>query len=133
MLYEVITLIIVLASSLFVALVLTPPFIATFMKIEDIARKVDKKKVLRNAGIIFVVSLPFYLLGIFWLANVLVVIALLMLLNLVALRRMARWFQQKFLTWAEGLYEKQLRRALTGKMPLAYFFGTIFLLSYNFV
>lgn len=122
------TLIIVLASSLFVALVLTPPFIATFMKIEDIARKVDKKKVLRNAGIIIVVSLPFYLLGIFWLANVLVVIALLMLLNLVALRRMARWFQQKFLTWAEGLYEKQLRRALTGKMPLVYFFGTIFLL-----
>ncbi|MCW0483855.1 efflux RND transporter permease subunit [Gaoshiqia sediminis] len=122
------TLIIVLASSLFVALVLTPPFIATFMKIEDIARKANKKKVLRNAGILAAVSLPFYVLGVYWLANILMAIALLILLNLVALRQLARWFQNKFLVWVEGLYEKQLRQALTGKMPLVYFFGTILLL-----
>ncbi|MGD9929978.1 MAG: efflux RND transporter permease subunit [Mangrovibacterium sp.] len=122
------TLIIVLASSLFVALVLTPPFIATFMKIEDIARKANRKKVLRNAGILAAVSLPFYMLGVYWLANILMAIALLILLNLVALRQLARWFQNTFLVWVEGLYEKQLRQALTGKMPLVYFFGTILLL-----
>jgi len=122
------TLIIVLASSLFVALVLTPPFIAGFMKIEDINRKANVKKGLRNAAILVALSLPFYLLKIFWMGNIIVTVALLILLNIFVLRGTARWFQNKFLVWLENFYEKQLKFALSGKKPLIYFFGTILLM-----
>ncbi|WP_372775004.1 efflux RND transporter permease subunit [Mangrovibacterium sp.] len=122
------TLIIVLASSLFVALVLTPPFVASFMKIDVINRKANAKVVGRNAGIILICSIPFYLIGVYWFANVLVVIALLMILNLVALRGMARWFQNTFLVWLENFYEKQLNFALSRWRPVAYFSGTVLLM-----
>ncbi|MEL7586699.1 MAG: efflux RND transporter permease subunit, partial [Prolixibacteraceae bacterium] len=127
------TLIIVLASSLFVALILTPPFIANYMKIDDVNRKPNKRKILRNSGILILISIPFYLIGIFWLANILVVTALLMLLNLVALKQLAKWFQTRFLVWVEHIYEKQLTAALRGKMPLVYFFGTVLLLIASLV
>jgi multidrug efflux pump subunit AcrB len=122
------TLIIVLASSLFVALVLTPPFIASFMKIEDISERIKVRKVYKTAGLFVLASLPFYGLNVFWLANILVTVALIMLLNLVALRPMARWFQTRFLVWLENFYEKQLRKAVTGKTPWLYFSGTFLLL-----
>ncbi|MGV8139989.1 MAG: efflux RND transporter permease subunit [Mangrovibacterium sp.] len=125
------TLIIVLASSLFVALVLTPPFIANYMKIDDIRTKVNKRKALKDSLILAVISIPFYLLQVYWLANLLVVAALLLLLNMIAFRPMARWFQTRFLVWFEGLYERQLRSALTGKMPLVYFLGTVLLLIFS--
>ena len=122
------TLIIVLASSLFVALVLTPPFIAGFMKIEDINRKANVKRILRNAGIILLLSIPFYFLKIFWFANLLALIALIMILNAIALRGLARWFQNTLLVWLENFYERQLTFALSGKKPLMYFFGTVLLM-----
>ena len=122
------TLIIVLASSLFVALILTPPFITSFMKIDDINEKANIKKTLKNAGILILISIPFYALGVFWFANILALIVIIMLLNLLAFRAIARWFQNKFLVWLENGYEKQLRFALKGKMVLVYFFGTIFVL-----
>ena len=122
------TLIIVLASSLFVALVLTPPFIAGFMKIEDINRKANVKKGLRNTAILVALSIPFYALKVFWMGNIIITIVLLILLNIFVLRGTARWFQNKFLVWLENFYEKQLKFALTGKKPLIYFFGTILLM-----
>ncbi|MDD4191444.1 MAG: efflux RND transporter permease subunit [Mangrovibacterium sp.] len=125
------TLIIVLASSLFVALVLTPPFIANFMKIDDITRRANVRKSLKGGGILVLIAAPFYLLGVYWLANLLVVAALIIVLNIVAFRPVARWFQTRALVWFEGLYEKQLRAALTGKMPYVYFGGTVFLLVFS--
>ena len=119
------TLIIVLASSLFVALILTPPFITSFMRIDDINEKANIKKTLKNAGILILISIPFYALRVFWFANILALIAIIMLLNLLAFRAIARWFQNRFLVWLENAYEKQLRFALKGKMVLVYFFGTI--------
>lgn len=127
------TLIIVLSSSLFVALVMTPPFIATFMKIDDIRKKVDGKKAFKYAGILSSVAILFYVAKIYLVGNILVTIALLMSLNVVALRPMARWFQTKFLVWLENFYQRQLRHALTGKMPLIYFFGTFLLLVISII
>ncbi len=122
------TLIIVLASSLFVALVLTPPFIASFMKVDDIDRRADGRKTFKTAGIIILISVPFYLIRIFWMGNILVAVALIMIANVLFMRQMARWFQTKFLVWLENVYEKQLKLAVSGKKPLLYFFGTILLL-----
>ncbi len=125
------TLIVVLASSLFVALVMNPPFIANFMKIEDINAKVNKKRVLRNAGIFVILAVPFYFLQVYLLGNLLATVAAIMVLNLVALRPMARWFQTKFLVWLEDMYTRQLSHALKGYKPYIYFGGTVLLLVFS--
>lgn len=125
------TLIVVLASSLFVALVLNPPFIANFMKIEDISAKANAKRILRNAGIFTILAVPFYLLKVYLLGNLLATVAALMVLNLVALRPLARWFQTRFLVWLENIYTRQLRHALTGRWPYIYFGGTVVLMIFS--
>ncbi|QGY44459.1 AcrB/AcrD/AcrF family protein [Maribellus comscasis] len=125
------TLIVVLASSLFVALILNPPFIANFIKIDDISRKANVKRGLKNAGILTIIAIPFYLAKIYLLGNILITIAALTALNIVAFRPLARWFQKKFLVWLENIYTRQLRHALTGYWPLVYFGGTIILLIFS--
>lgn len=122
------TLIVVLASSLFVALIINPAFIAGFMKIEDITQKANKKRILRNAAIFGGISILFYAAKIFLIANLLATVAVLMLLNLFVLRALARWFQTKLLVALEKFYTRQLRHALTGPWPYIYFGGTTFLL-----
>jgi len=125
------TLIVVLASSLFVALILNPAFVAAFMKIEDINEKINWKKTLRNAGIFSVFAVLFYIGKIYLIGNILATIALILVLNLFAFRPLARWFQNKFLVWLENFYSRQLRFALTGFRPLLYFFGTVLLLIFS--
>ena len=127
------TLIIVLSSSLFVALVLNPPFIASFMKIDDIKKYLNKKRILITAAIITVVAIPCYFVGFIAFANILMTIVLLMVLNLIALRPLARWFQTKFLVALENAYENRLRKAITGWSPIVYFLGTIVLLIFSLI
>jgi multidrug efflux pump subunit AcrB len=125
------TFIVVLASSLFVALILTPPFIATYMRIDDINTKIDWKKSLKKAGFFAVVAILFYVARIYLLGNILMTIALMFVLNFLVLRPMARWFQNKFLVWLEKVYTRQLSHALSGYWPLAYFGGTILLMIFS--
>ncbi len=127
------TLIVVLASSLFVALILNPAFISSFMKIDDINVKLNVKRTLKQAGIFMLIAVLFYLARIWLPGNILMTIGLLMLLNLAVLRPLARWFQNRFLVWLESIYTRQLRHALTGYWPLIYFSGTIFLLIFSVV
>jgi multidrug efflux pump len=122
------TLIIVLASSLFVALIIDPPFIATYMRIEDIRKKLNTKKQFKIVAILSIISIPFYFLKAYLPANLLVTTAFLITLNIIALRPLARWFQTRFLVWLEKLYSIQLRHALRGYNPLIYFSGTVILL-----
>ncbi len=125
------TLIVVLASSLFVALVINPPFMANYMKFDDIRNKIDWKKSLKRAVIFVIVAAVFYFAQIYLLANLLMTVALFYILNLFVLRPLARWFQTKFLVWLENFYTRQLRHALTGKWPYIYFGGTFLLLIFS--
>lgn len=125
------TLIVVLASSLFVALILNPPFIAAFMRVEDINKKLRFRKIFKTAGILILLAIPFYLASIYLLGNILVTIALVMILNYLALRPLARWFQNRFLVWMENVYTRQLSHALRGPWPYIYFGGTIVLLIFS--
>ncbi len=127
------TLIVVLASSLFVALILNPAFIAAYMKIDDINTKARFRKTFKTAGILIVVAALFYVAKIFLLGNILATIAIIMMLNYIALRPMARWFQNKFLVWMEKIYTRQLRHALGGPWPYIYFGGTVILLVVSMV
>jgi multidrug efflux pump len=125
------TLIVVLASSLFVALILNPAFVSSFMKIDDINTRLNWKKSLKKAGIFALFAALFYVAQIWLLGNILITIAAFILLNLVVLRPLARWFQTKFLVWLENFYTRQLRHALTGFWPVIYFTGTILLLVFS--
>lgn len=125
------TLIVVLASSLFVALILNPPFIALFMKIDDIRKKADWKISFKRAGVLAAIAALFYLGKVYLPGNILMTIALLLVLNIILFRPLARWFQTKFLVWLENFYSRQLKFALTGYMPIVYFAGTILLLVFS--
>ncbi len=122
------TLIVVLASSLFVALILNPAFIANFMRIDDINVRANRKKTFKNAGIIAIIAILFYVAKIYLLGNILATVALIMLMNVLFLRALARWFQTKFLVWLEDIYTRQLSHALKGPWPYIYFGGTVLLL-----
>jgi multidrug efflux pump len=124
-------LIVVLSSSLFVALILTPTFISAFIKIDDIQQKVNQRKTLKYSVILSLLALPFYLIKLYTLANLLMTIVFILFLNLLILRKTARWFQTKFLPWMENIYAKRLQFALKGYNPLIYFAGTAVLLIFS--
>ncbi|MEQ8522640.1 MAG: efflux RND transporter permease subunit, partial [Vicingaceae bacterium] len=74
-----ITLIVVLSSSLFVALVINPVLTSVFMKVEEI--NTPRKKVFRIVGILIGSGLLITLLGVIWLGNLLIISGLIGLLN----------------------------------------------------
>lgn len=132
--YLPITLIIVLTSSLFVALILNPVFTASFVKLEDINKKMNKKKYLIISFVFLGLSLPFYAMTLFksletyTFANILALTGSIILFNLLLLKPFARWFQTKLLVILENRYEKTLRFALKGIRPLLFFVGTFLLM-----
>jgi len=130
-----ITLIIVLSSSLFVALIIIPVFSATFIKVGGSAydSKPNKKKGLRFALGMIILSVPFYFAGKMILANILVLFSILGVLNLLFFHRAELWFQNVFLVWLERVYLKTLKFALRRWNPVFFFAGTIFLLFFTLV
>ncbi|MFC2113656.1 efflux RND transporter permease subunit, partial [Bacteroidota bacterium] len=130
-----ITLIIVLTSSLFVALVIIPVFSATFIRVggTEFDSKPNKKKGYRTALILLGLAVLFFVLGKTILANLLVLFAIIGILNLVLFHKAELWFQNVFLVWLEKIYTKSLRYALRGKRPLWFFLGTIGLLFFTMV
>jgi multidrug efflux pump len=124
--YLPITLIIVLSSSLFVALVINPVLTSILMKVEE--SKVNRIKLLIIAVAFALVSIPFYATGNFGLANILLLVALGAPFNLYVLNPGVHWFQTKFIPFLENAYSRTIRIALRGKMPYVVFFGTFILL-----
>jgi multidrug efflux pump len=126
--YLPITLIIVLSSSLFVALVVNPVLTAMYMKVEDLNIIKPKRKNLIIAGFLALVAMLFYLGSFIAIGNLLMIAALLTVFNVFVLRGAIRWFQNTFLVWLEDVYEKTLAFALKGRNPYLFFGGTILLL-----
>ena len=129
--YLPITLIIVLASSLFVALVLNPVFASQFMKLEDVREKKSFKKYFIVTGIIAALGLAFYLGGNLLWGNLLILPLLVTALNKYALKPSAIWFQHKFLPMLENMYEATLRKALGRKTSKWLLFGSIGLFVFS--
>jgi multidrug efflux pump len=124
--YLPITLIIVLSSSLFVALVINPVLTAMYMKAEE---PHPNKKRLYIVAIAFALgSIPFYTTGHFAVANLMMFVAFGAPFNLLVLNPGVKVFQNRLLPMLENAYEKTLRKALDGRMPYAFFGGTIVLL-----
>ncbi|GJM61108.1 efflux RND transporter permease subunit [Persicobacter diffluens] len=143
--YLPITLMITLGSSLFVALVINPVFIAHFMKVQGEGMQLNYRKVnFWGVGLI-VAGLAVFALkmvamhgsdadGKFFntLGNLLGMAGGVLLLNVYVLTPLSERFQAIFLPWLENLYEGTLRKAVTGRGPYAFFFGTVGMLIFSF-
>lgn len=131
--YLPLTLIIVLSSSLFVALILTPVFASVLMKIEEdkLIRKNEKRKLFNNLGLaggMLIVAISAHVSGAMWLRNLLGIAVILTLVNYFLFRPGAILFQSKVLPWLENGYDSFIRFILKGVMPVVTFIGVILLL-----
>lgn len=128
--YLPITLIIVLGSSLFVALVINPVFTALFMVV-GVDKKGDKGwlitgGILTLIGVAIVIAVPAG--GMQGLGNAIALLGILFVLNIWVLTPTSNWFQNKFLPILESAYEKLLAFTLRRYIPIGVFFGTWILL-----
>ncbi len=129
--YLPITLIIVLTSSLFVALVINPVFTAYFMKEDERAeeagvRRRKTRNVLILAGVTALLAIAFHFSGTTWGRNLFGIASLITLLNYFVLRPGAFAFQNKALPVLERGYDHFIRAAL--RVPGLVFGGTFVLL-----
>ena len=131
--YMPITLIIVLSSSLFVALVINPVFTSRFMKVMELDKdKEHKKKVDKNVLlgtiILLIVSTLAHFAGIQWLRNIIAIAAILNLINHFILSPGSIGFQDTLLPLLENLYDKFIRFCLKGKNAGLTLLATVFML-----
>ena len=131
--YLPIGLIITLTSSLFVALVINPVLISSFMKLHDGKVKLSTPKMWRNVIILALLGTLLLVFKVTALGNILVVLAGLILLNVFVLDPVSQWFQATILPWVEEFYARTLNFALAGKRPVLLFSGTIVLFVMSFV
>ena len=131
--YMPITLIIVLSSSLFVALVINPVFTSKFMKVDE--KIEDKSLIKRKRRNILIGSLLMLLMAvganfaaIFWLRNLLGFAIAISLINFFILRPAAFYFQNNLLVKLENAYDRFIKFVLKGFMPIIIFAGTFLLL-----
>ncbi len=115
--YFPITLILVLVSSLIVALVINPVLAKTFMKVDEKAtterqRKRRVRSTLLTAGGLMVVGTIGWLTGLQWLGNLMLIATLITLVYFFALRPLSFVFQERFLPWLENNY----RRVISGSL-----------------
>ena len=121
-----ITLIIVLTSSLFVALVIIPVLSSTFINKEEKKPKLIRGLIISGViGILALVVSAKVIVGL----NLFLIGGILTTLNVFVLSKAARWFQDKFLAWLENGYTKFLGFVLKGKTPYAFLVGTIALMG----
>ncbi len=133
--YLPLTLIIVLSSSLFVALVIIPVFSYTFFRNKSTKnRPAGNKKSVRTRTKLIVIGSLLLISGLFHLTslsvagNILIFAAFLFGLGHFLLNRLARWFQQILLPFLEKLYMGTLTYALRGRNPYTFVSGTLLFL-----
>ena len=138
--YLPITLITVLSSSLFVALVINPVLTKNYMSMTETAD--PYRKVMLKFGLYLVAGILVFLIKIFAIDNhnltaestlnaiglLLILLAFWQLFYNFLLVDSIQWFQNNFLPWLEKIYENLLRYALKGRNVYLFFFGTILLL-----
>ncbi len=130
--YLPLTLIIVLTSSLFVALIIVPVFSYTFFrkgisaeKAQQESRSGNWKRKLLMIGILFIVGIFFHLVGSTVAGNLFLIAAFLFALGQFVLNRLAVFFRTHLLPLMESLYATTLTFALRGKNPYFFVSGTV--------
>jgi multidrug efflux pump subunit AcrB len=120
MIYLPTILILTLAASLIVAFIFNPVFAVSFMKPEGKEYEKPKKAVFRNKWFLtfLIAGILLHLPGMHGIANFLLLMAILMVLNAYVLNDVIHVFQKKALPALMNNYEKLLRWVLKGKRPV---------------
>ena len=129
--YLPITLMIVLGSSLFVALVITPVLLAVLMKTDNDSK--NTKGVLKSFAGLVVFGMVMLFIGQNSLGNLSLIIAGLIILNGYVFSPGTLWFQNSFLPKLEFGYQKFLKWVLHKKRPIWVILGTFFTLILSFI
>ena len=133
--YLPITLIIVLSSSLFVALVINPVLTSILMRVDEQAEtKAVRRRKVRNhfifVGVLILLGIVGQVSGTDWLRNLMIIATGVILLNFWVLRPLAFSFQNTVLPVIERFYDKFVRVALRKYNPLFFFGGSFALLIF---
>lgn len=133
-----ITLSIVLASSLFVALVINSMLTSQWMKTEE--KEFSKKKLIRFSAVLGILGTILLAAGFMInmavfraLGNLMILGAILLWVYKYFLAAGVDYFQFKALKKLESKYEDTLKFALRGKNSYLFFFGTFLLLILSFI
>ena len=129
--YLPITLMIVLGSSLFVALVITPVLLAILMKIDNGKRNI--KSTLKYFAALIVSGTIAILSGYNSFGNLSIITAIIVVLNGFLFIPGTAWFQNKFLPKLESGYQKFLKWVLYKKRPIWIIIGTFLTLILSFI
>jgi multidrug efflux pump subunit AcrB len=135
MLYMPLTLIIVLSSSLFVALVINPVFTAKLMQVDQKAQERiiylrKRRNILFGVAIMLILGIIAAFFGFTTFRNIIGFTTLVTLLNFFILRPTSFIFQNRFIPELEKLYDRFIRFALRGWAPVAFFFGAFAMLGF---
>jgi len=129
--YLPITLIVVLTSSLVVALLIVPVLVSHFVRNGEESKLPVLRRTLRRCAVLTVLSVLLYVTG-FALGGGLVMVAVvLMLLNRFLLHRAGLWFRTRFLEQLEEGYLKLLGWVMKGRRSPAVLAGTVLLLLFS--
>ena len=128
--YLPITLMIVLSSSLFVALVINPVLTSLFMKLKE--KKSNKKKIIIISSFFVLVGLIVIFAGTMTYGNILIAIGLTILTTTFLFNPATIYFQGKMLPKLERFYQRFLTYVLKGKNPIKWVVGTFLLLIFSF-
>ncbi len=136
--YLPLTLIIVLSSSLFVALVINPGLTSVLMKVQE--EQPNVKKWTKIAIILIVLGFALgYLINalipqnMLWLGNLILISGVLILAHIWLVVPLTERFQKTVLPRLENAYYKTLQTALRGRNPYYFFVGTVLLLFLSVV
>lgn len=128
--YIPMTLIIVLGSSLFVALVINPVFAASFIQ-KDERLKPNKKKIQKTAIVLSACSGLFFVIGFKLMGALALCFSLLSLINGFYFTSWSYWFQDNLLVRLEKKYSLILAWALSDRRPVKLLLGTFGLLIFS--
>lgn len=125
------TLIIVLSSSLFVALVINPVIAATLMKKQDDSKKVNFGKAYTIISVLAILSVLFYVWGVFAMGTILAIAAILGILDIHLIQPFAIFFRNRILASIERAYLRILRFSIESWKPIMLLAGTFLLLVFS--
>jgi multidrug efflux pump len=133
MVFIPVTLIITLFASLIVAYIFNPVFAVDFMKHDDVDRPVALPRLYKITGLIILATIPFYLLKVFLIANLLSFLAISFFLHNLAGYKYLRKFQSNVIPAMMRKYESALIWVLKGKRPVYLLWGMVGLFVFTIV
>jgi multidrug efflux pump len=129
--YLPITVIVVLFASLVVSLIINPVMCLQYMRVDELTT--DRKRLWRVSLILAAIGLLTILIGVYWLGNILLLLAIMMVFNEYVLAPYSRKFQAGPLMRLDGFYKKVLLTSLKEGRKRYWFLGTFGLLILSFV